>query len=83
LTKLVKPGVISRAKIAAIGILPSFQTGHCLLPASDPFTFNGLKGVTPFPTSGPDFNSPPKPLPAITPATTKEARYLFIKQAPG
>src|SRR5262245_29603171 len=78
LTRLVKAGVISRAKTAATGTSPSRQTGQDLVPANGPATLTGLKGVTPSPGAGPDLISPAAPTPANRPATTAETRNLVI-----
>src|SRR5262245_28177592 len=82
LTKLVKPGGISRAKTAATGTLPSIQTWQAFLPACEPLMFRGWNGVTPSPGAGPDLISPASPGPANTPTTTAGIRYRFISEEP-
>src|SRR5262245_45046581 len=82
LTRLVKPGVISRAKTAATGTSPSRQTGQDLVPAYGPATLTGLNGVTPSPGAGPDFTSAPKPVPATTPTTTAVNRNRDMDSSP-
>lgn len=78
LTKLVKPGVISRAKTAATGLFPLAQIWQRFSPASGPFTFNGLKTDTVLPGSRPDFRSAPRPARAIAPTTAAESIYRDI-----
>jgi hypothetical protein len=55
LTKLVKPSLISRAKIMATGFPPFLQTWQTFWPAALPVTFKGLNGPgTGLPGCGPD-----------------------------
>ena len=80
LTKLVKPGVISRAKTAATGELPSIQTGQAFSPAAGPFTFNGWKGVTAVPGAG--LGSAPGARPATRPTATADNKKRLIGDTP-
>jgi hypothetical protein len=82
LTKLVKPGVISRAKIAATGLDPLAQTWQRFSPASGPVTFNGLNGLTLSPGCNPAFRSAPKAAPANRPATAMESKCRFMGMMP-
>ena len=83
LTKLVKPGVISRAKTAATGTSPSRQTGQALVPAYGPATLTGLKGATPSPTAWAGLECRRRSwCRRTTPAATAATRNLLMESGP-
>src|SRR5262249_31776524 len=78
LTRLVKPGVTSRANMRPIGLLPLAQTGHCFWPAVGPVTINGWNMGTASPGLSPDLRSALGPGMASTLTVARGKRYRII-----